>query len=93
MENQSKTFFCYSNLFNHTVTIRLPEETISEINNSHENTVLSIYNLRGRLVYKRKIRRNKKCIVWRVKNFNAGKYIVTLTTWENVYRQKIFLIK
>ncbi len=92
-KNQPKTFFCYSNPFYNTVTIKLPEVNISENNNPHDDIVLSVYNLRGRLIYKREIKRNKKYIVWRVKNFNSGKYVVTLNTWENVYRQEILIIK
>jgi hypothetical protein len=90
---QPATLFCYPNPFNHELTVRLHNMFTSADFSSPDYAVLRIYNLQGKLVYQRKIGRDKKSVVWHARNYNSGKYIAQLQYKRNVYRREILLLK
>jgi hypothetical protein len=82
----------YPNPFSSNTTINL-KGLFNKGNVLSDNVVLKIYDISGKLIYTKNLKRDDKFINWDAKNAYSGTYIAKIEKKGMVYTNKMILMK
>ncbi len=57
------------------------------------NASLKIYDVSGKLVWKKKLENNQRLINWNTSNYSSGNYIINLQVGDNMYKKNVCIKK